>query len=65
MFDMIYEDMPKARQKYPFLESSTRDEILMLLTATMKDHPEDTVFSDACRLELLFRLKQAETKDKT
>lgn len=55
---MNYSDIPKIRERYPFLESSTKLEVISLLAETVLKCPDDTEFADACRLELLWRDKQ-------
>ena len=56
-FNMSYYDVPKMHEIYPFLSSSSNEEVLMLLEASLNDKE----FADACRLELMWRSKQKET----
>lgn len=57
---MNYEDVPKMRSIYPFLEGSTKEEVISLLQESISKAPDDVEFAMACRLELLWRSKQAE-----
>ena len=58
---MQYSDVPKMREQYPFLAECSDREVMALLLETSEKCPGDTGFSNACRLELMYRSKQRET----